>query len=265
MKQLLCALAALCLLFLPGAAGFAARAEAPAVDTGGLTERKPMTGQRFFPDGADEQTASFTLRYTLPQFSGESEAVTSVNASFAAMADDLAHAAQEDIVPSAEPSTVGSSALGTELSYRITANTADYLSVLLTSRQNVGNSEAETWSAVTYALSGVYEGQSLSLSQAMGLEQAEGDAAADTTYASELVYGLVWDIITDQAATLQVDYFPELAQADLRRALNPESDFYLDADGNFVFFIQSGMLAGEVQGILTFPFSSAELLSAVKP
>ena len=263
MKRLLCALMALCLFGLPVAAAVPALAEAPAAQTSSLTESQPLTGERFFPDGADAQTAAFTLRYTLPQFTGDQPAVTSVNASFQAMANDLAQATLDDMAPSANAGD--SPGLGTELTYRITASNADYLSVLLSSRQNMGSSEAETWSAVTYALSGVYEGQELSLSQAMGLEQAEGETASETTYASELVYGLVWNIIADQAAALQVDYFPELTQADLRRALNPESDFYLDADGNFVFFIQSGVLAGEVEGILTFPFSAAELLSAVTP
>jgi len=263
MKRLLCALTALCLLSLLLAAGVPALAEASAAKAGGLTESQPLAGERFFPDGANAQSATFTLRYTLPQFAGDQPAAKSVNASFQAMADDLARASLEDMVP--DTLAGDSPGLGTELTYRITANNADYVSVLLSNRQNMGSSEAETCSAVTYALSGVYEGQELSLSQAMGLEQAEGETVSDTTYASELVYGLVWNIIADQAAALQVDYFPELTQADLRRALNPESDFYLDADGNFVFFIQSGVLAGEVEGILTFPFSTAELLSAVKP
>ena len=263
MKRLLCALVALSLTGLPAVAGVPARAEAPAAQTGSLTESQPLTGERFFPEGANAQSAVYTLRYSLPQFAGDLPAVQSINASFQAMAADLTSATLDDIAPSANAGD--SPGLGTELTYRLTANSADYLSVLLSTRQNMGNSEAETWSAVTYALSGVYEGQALSLSQAMGLEQPEGETAADTTYASELAYGLVWNIIADQAAALQVDYFPELTQADLRRALNPESDFYLDADGNFVFFIQSGVLAGEVEGILTFPFSAAELLSAVKP
>ena len=47
-------------------------------------------------------------------------------------------------------------------------------------------------------------------------------------------------------------------------AFSPESDFYLDADGNVVFFIQAGEIAGEIAGVLHFPFNPAELLSAVK-
>ena len=39
---------------------------------------------------------------------------------------------------------------------------------------------------------------------------------------------------------------------------------YLDADGNVVFFIQAGEIAGEIAGVLRFPFNPAELLSAVK-
>ena len=36
-----------------------------------------------------------------------------------------------------------------------------------------------------------------------------------------------------------------------------------DAEGNVVFFIQPGEIAGEIAGVLTYPFAPAELLSAV--
>ena len=50
----------------------------------------------------------------------------------------------------------------------------------------------------------------------------------------------------------------------VRGAFSPESDFYLDGDGNVVPFIQPGEIAGEIAGVLRFPFAPAELLSAVK-
>ena len=53
-------------------------------------------------------------------------------------------------------------------------------------------------------------------------------------------------------------------ERSLTGAFSPESDFYLDADGNVVFFIQAGEIAGEIAGVLRFPFNPAELLSAVK-
>ena len=159
----------------------------------------------------------------------------------------------------------GSPAYYTHVDYQITRNDDDYLSVLLSNRQFLGNSEAESWTAVVFALSGVYEGQPLSLTQAMGLEQSDGDAASDISYASTLVYGLVWQIIQEQVSMGQIDYDPDLTREELQTVFFPESDFYMDENGNFVFYIQAGAIAGEVNGILTYPFSLAELLSAVTP
>ena len=80
--------------------------------------------------------------------------------------------------------------------------------------------------------------------------------------AERLAYQLVWQNIQQSSQQVDGDYLDGLSEVGLRAAFSPESDFYLDADGNIVFFIQAGVVAGEVAGILTFPFSSAELLSA---
>ena len=87
----------------------------------------------------------------------------------------------------------------------------------------------ESWESVVFALSGIYEGLPISLSQAMGLEQEEGDPSAD--YASELVYGLVWQIVQYEIAAMQKAYFPDLSENEFRAAFTPQSDFYFDEDG----------------------------------
>lgn len=259
MKRLLCLTAALCLCVSCALAQ-------PAQAEPTVTEAAPLTGERTYPEGADPASAAYVYRYTLPQFTQQSPQAAALNAYFAAMADDMAAAAQADAADALDvPADPAAPARYTELGYRITASTADLVSVLLTSRQSIGNAETESWTATVFALSGVYAGQPVSLTQAMGLEQEDGAADTAESYAAGLVYGLIWQIIGEQTARQSGDYFPDLTRADLERALNPESDFYLDADGNFVFYIQSGVLAGDVAGVLTFPFAPAELLSAARP
>lgn len=229
-------------------------------------EAAPLAGALYEPEGADAQTATYVFGYAYPQLAGDRPQDVAVNAYYAALAADASASAAPEILAALEaPPGPGMPAYYTRLEYTVTANTDDYLSVLLTSRQFLGNAETERWTADVFAMSGVYAGRRVSLSQAMGLEQEDGAAAQGVSYASELVYGLVWQIIGQQTALRQRDYDPSLTLADLERVLSPENDFYLDADGNFVFYVQAGELAGEVEGIVTFPFSSAELLSAVKP
>lgn len=250
MKRLLCLTAALALCLLANAA----LAQA-------MVESAPITGSRAWPEGADDATAAYVFRYAFPQFTADSPQAAAINAYYASLAKDMTDAAEQG---ADQPATGGGPGAYTELDYRITAATEDYLSVLLTGRQFSGNTETESWTGNVFAITGVYAGQTVSLTQAMGLEQSDGASATDVSYASGLVYRLVWQIIGDQKAMQSCDYFPELTQADLERVFSPESDFYLDADGNFVFYVQSGQIASEVEGVLTYPFSMAELLSAVK-
>lgn len=259
MKRLLCFAVALCValtlcLSVP-AAGLAQAA----------VETAPLTGAQYYPDGSDAQTAGYAFYYAYPQFEPVDAPDIAINAYYAALAADVAGAgvaaavADIDALPAA-----GSPAYYTKLDYRVTFNTEDYLSVLLTSLQFLGNAETESLTANVFARSGVYAGQAVSLSQAIGLEQEDGAAAEENSYAAELAYGLIWQIIQSQQAMQQRDYFPELTQADLQTVLNPESDFYMDENGNFVFYIQSGAIASEVEGMLTYPFSAAELFSAAR-
>ena len=252
MKRLLCLTVALCLLVT------AALAQ-PA------TEAAPLTGTRYYPNGSTADTATYAFSFACPQFTGGGETEKAINTYFSSMAADLANATPPDAVTDGQVPEAGAPAYYTHLDYRIARNDDDYLSVLLTSRQFLGNSETESWTAAVFALSGVYAGQPLSLTQVMGLEQGDGDAQSGISYASSLVYGLVWQIIQEQISMGQTDYDPDLTMEELQNAFSPESDFYLDEDGNLVFYIQAGVIAGEVNGILTYPFSPAELLSAVTP
>jgi hypothetical protein len=249
MKRLLCIVGVL-LLLASGASAQTVPADAS------------LRGEVVYPQGSSADTASFTYSYRLPRFTQEQPQSEAINAYFAAYAAELENtvipqtAAELNSLPAA-----GEPAYYVDMDYSITENTADTLSVLLVSQEFLGNTLMESWSSVVFAISGIYAGQPITLSQAMGLEQTADDLTQDT--ASELVYGLVWQIVQYEIAAMQKAYFPDVTEADFRRAFTPEQDFYFDGDGNFVFFMQAGTIAGEVEGVLTFPFSLAELLSAI--
>ena len=249
MKRLLCFLVAL----LVPAAGALAQAE-----PGELSLR----GEKTYPQWSATETASFVFRYRLPQFSADQPEYEVVNQYFASYADTL--------VQTVIPETIGGleslpkpeePEYYVELDYRVTADNGDCLSVLLVSQRFLGNTLVESWQSVVFALKGIYAGQPMTLSQAMGLEQEGLNQSGDV--ASELVYGLVWQIVLYEIGAMQKAYFPDLTEEDVRKAFTPQEDFYFNEDGNFVFFIQAGTIAGEVEGVLSYPFSMAELLSAV--
>ncbi|HPF87318.1 MAG TPA: hypothetical protein PK537_04590 [Candidatus Limiplasma sp.] len=227
-----------------------------------VPQAEPLCGEVFYPQGSTANTASFVFRYQLPQFSSDQPQCDAINACFATYADTLISTVIPDTVSTLDTLPAdGEPAYSVELNYSVTASTDAYLSVLLVSQKFLGNTLLESWEAKVFAVSGIYAGQQISLSQAIGLEQTEGEQAADT--ASELVYGLVWQIVQYEIGAMQKAYFPDVTEDDLRRVFAPQTDFYLDENGNLVFFIQAGTIAGEVEGVLTYPFMAAELLSAV--
>lgn len=229
----------------------------------GIDLAEPLSGARFFPEGAAEQDARYVFSYAYPQFAPSEGGTEGVNAYYQALARDMADVDMAALAgESLEMPDEGMPAAYTRLDYQVTRNDGRYLSVVLTARHFAGNGESESVSANTFARDGVYAGQLLSLSQVLGLEDAEARPDGQSV-AGKLAWGLVWDIVSAGMENVDGDYLDGLTRENVEAAFNPETDFYLDEDGNVVFFVPSGVLAGEVAGVLTFPFAAAEILSAL--
>lgn len=183
------------------------------------------------------------LEWTLPRFPAGTEEWDEINRYYKALAEKLAMVSTE---------TVQTVTFETKhLSER-------YLSVVLSFREQGGNGEHEHLSADTFALDGLYAGKKLTLSQVLGMEETQDPSAA-----AQLAWDLVWQIAAQEAQNPQSAYLEGLSVQNVQNAFQPETDFYLDADGNIVFWIAPGELAGEMAGILLFPFAPGELMSAV--
>lgn len=208
----------------------------------GLTEETAAALQ--IEDRVGERSGA---SFSLPQFGGE----TLINQYYLELAARLeagqlppgaAWSAEDD---GEEPETW-------TLDYEITRNDAEYLSVVLHLRQLSGGGETETLSADTF-LRGE-QPHKATLSELLGAEAADGD-----TKTADLVYGLIWEIVQVGMENVEGDYLDSLTLDNVRSALDPETDFYLDDNGNIVFFIEPGLLAGEIAGVLLYPFSPYEL------
>lgn len=231
----------------------------------GLELAQPLTGLRTYPEGANEEEANYVFRYAYPQFEAVAETDRAINAYYQAVSQDMASNMGEQNAEEAELThEEGMPPAYTEIAWQIMLNNERYVSVMLTARQFLGNAESEMVSADTFARDGLYAGQPITLSQVLGLEQEGDELSTEESIAEKLAYRLVWEIVERDMQNVDADYLDGLNEESLRAAFSPETDFYLDADGNVVFFIQAGSIAGEVAGVLTYPFAPAELLSAVK-
>lgn len=244
MKRAAAFLLSLCMALVGAAASVCAEQALP--NDGTLPLAAPITGQRSWELADGER---ITLRYAYPQFEAWLEADRAINAYYQAMAQDMARLDQP---------------VAADIAFEVQHNSKRYVSVVRTSSTAGGSGESVSLSADTFARDGLYAGQPVSLSQVLGLEQ-EGDELDDgASVAERLAYELVWQIVERDSQNADGGYLDGLTPRELQSAFSPESDFYLDADGNVVFFIQAGEIAGEIAGVLTFPFAPAELLSAVK-
>lgn len=264
------ALAVLAALALALCAACAALAEGDEYDdettlsgaplqTEGLVPAAPVTGVRLYPEGASEGEAQYRLSYAYPQFEARTEADAAINEFYRSLSEDAAL-----LNPPEDGMTALGEAAYTELGYRVARNDEQYLSVIMTSLAMLGNAENETISANTFARDGLYAGQPLSLTQVLGLEREDDALDGGQSLAESIALKLVWEIVSAAGQNTDAGYLEGIDERRLYEVFSPESDFYLDADGNIVFFIQSGEIAGEVAGVLYFPFAPAELLSAAR-
>ena len=180
-------------------------------------------------------------QWVLPHFAGQSDAWTAINEYYRLMADELALAETAQSV-----------------GFEIVHLSQRYVSIVRIIREMGGNGEYEFLMADTFALDGMYAGQKLSLSQVLGMEENP-----ESSSAAQLVWNLVWQIAAQEAENPQSAYLDGITMQEVQNAFWPESDFYLDADGNIVFWIAPGELAGEMAGVLLFPFAPGELMSAI--
>ena len=236
MKRLLCLLFAL--LLCTGCAG----AEQAFSLLG-----EPLTGTHSFSGDGSQ------LTYSLPQLSANDDVSATINRFYGERVVQLKALWQTDEWQDASG----------DLSYAMTYGDHRYVSIAFTLLRSAGNGEIATLWADTFAMDGLYAGQKLCLSQLLGLED-ESDDGEGPSLASQLAYRLVWQIVSQESLNPDGDYLDGLTEQQVQNAFDPEQDFYLDEDGNVVFFIQSGEIAGEIAGILEYPFSIAEMLSAVE-
>lgn len=147
---------------------------------------------------------------------------------------------------------------------QVVCNNEDYFSVLVTTESFMGAETSQILAGHTFALQGGKAGTCISLPYLLGLLEAdENDTWMQdraTAKANELVYGLVWSIIEEQKAEGIIAYYDDLTREELEAQFYPEEDFYLDENGNPVFYVQPSYIASSAEGVLTFPFTLEELL-----
>ena len=221
-----------------------------------LTLGQSLVGEAAYPNGSTVDNAKFLLTYAYPQIVPETEADQNINIYYQEMADDLLRETAPMLYEQAGAGMDAEISAYMHISHQVTANTDDFFSVVLSWEEFMGVAESQTIAANVFARTGENAGGIITLPTVLGFSDE-----VDATNLVDTVYRLVWDIIVEQMQTGSVEYFEELTEENLFLEFYPETDFYLDDQGNIVFFVQPSTIASGAAGLLTFPFSPAELTS----
>lgn len=223
-----------------------------------LTLGQSLTGEASYPEGSTVDNAKFLLTYTYPQIVADIEADKNINTYYQEMADDLLKETALVLYDQAKEAMDADVSAYMHINYQVTSNRDDFFSVVLSQEEFMGVAESQTIQANVFARLGDNAGGLVTLPAVLGLSDED---EVNATNLVDTVYRLVWDIIVEQMQTGTVEYFEELTDENLFAEFYPESDFYLDDQGNIVFFVQPSTIASGAAGLLTFPFSPAELIS----
>ena len=193
-----------------------------------------LTGEYLYPAGSDESTATYIYRYRYPQLSGDDEIAAMFNTTYAYTADDtLAFEAPMNagLTDGAAQATI------IDVTYEVTCQTADYLSILITKHTKRPDSESTTISGHVFALTGSRAGEIISLPYLLGILTQDGKVDTwlqdrQTAKADNCVRELVWAEIERMMKSGGVPFYDGLTFEELEAAFYPEEDFYLDENGD---------------------------------
>lgn len=232
-----------------------------ALAEGGLQVTGELAGEVCLPEGSSADNARYIYRYSYPRVEENSEAAGMVNEFYTYAVEDAMNFA---IPMTYETLSEGDVQSYTDIASQVMCNNADYFSVLVVSERFIGAETSQIWAGHTFALTGGKAGQPISLPYLLGmLDPKENDTWMQdraTAKADQLVYDLVWSVIEEQQAEGTVAYYDTLTREELENQFYPEEDFYLNENGDPVFYIQASYVASSAEGVLTYPFTVEELL-----
>ena len=144
-----------------------------------------------------------------------------------------------------------------DISYELTCNNGEYLSLRILTESEIEGYHDRIWSAHTFSVEDT-SGATVNLPKLLGL-LSSGEANdtwledRQTRKAEELVRELVWEQIELADEDSVFELFPDIDEEIFSMIFWPEDDFWLDENGDPVFFVQPGRITDESYGLLTFP------------
>ena len=234
---------------------FAAFAEAPVAFA-----EEDLTGVYTWPEGSSEEEATYIYRYSYPQIAGDDHLAQTINNVFQYEVSD-AIGFECPMTGSDHPAELGQMLV--TIGYEITHLSDQCLSVRINKTVTTGDNTTQIIKAFTFALTGPDAGTVTSLPYLLGvLKQGETDEwliERQTAKVDSCAREMVWALIEQDMKQPGSPIYGDLTLEEFEWGFYPEEDFYLDEEGNFVFFVQEGIIAPFDAGQFFYTITLEEL------
>ena len=135
----------------------------------------------------------------------------------------------------------------TVISYTVTCNNDDYFSVLIRKEETNPDRSRISWTGHVFSRKSGKAGYTFTLPMMLGIlestENEEWIQDYQTEKADRVIREMVWDMVEENEAGLD---YGDLTEESLENVFFPEENFYLDENGDPVFYIQPADLFDEV-------------------
>ena len=223
-----------------------------------------LTGVYTWPEDSAEAEALYVYRYAYPQVAGESDLALTINQVFQYEVHD-ALAFECPMTGSAQTAETGR--MEVEIAYEVVHLSDEFLSVRVDKTVTQGETVSRIVKGYSFMLTGVEAGTVTSLPYLLGViapeDTDEWYLDRQTAKADACARDLVWALIEQDMKAADSPIYEDLTFEEFEWGFYPEEDFYLDAEGNFVFFLQEGMIAPAEAGQFFYTITLDELLDEI--
>ena len=211
-------------------------------------------------DEDDPSCGVFTYIYHIPHVDEDAKGGAGINAFYEYYIDnDLDYDIQRnlDVFEGSDSTTV--------ITYTVTCNSDDYFSVLLRKEEDNPDLTRVIWTGNVFIRANGDTGRTSTLPQLLGLLSATENEEVVENYqtrkTNDLVRDMVWDMIEESRE--ESGFSGDFTRETLSRVFFPDEEYYLDENGDPVFYLQPDEVYDEVPegaDLIRFPIPLEDLL-----
>ena len=210
-------------------------------------------------DESDPSAGIFSYSYRYPHVDEEADGGMEINVFFSELLDyELGFTMPmiQDAFEGFDSSTV--------ITYTVTCNNDDYFSVLIRKEEVNPDISRTSWNACVFSRKNGSPGVTYTLPKVLGIlssnESEEWLQNRQTEKTNSLIREMVWDMIENNPDGLD---YGDLTEETLSYIFFPEENFYLDDNGDPVFYLQPADVFAEVPegtDLFIFPIALEDIL-----